>query len=548
MLFSKQRSKAEASQDKASNGNRLSGEDPEGQAKPSKAATRRWFSTFRPKAQPRKESLVSNSSHGGSNSRNDAGLLENPRHPVNVNHRRSLSNVFKTVKARYSRDKLDKNESDCREAEVIEALEPASPIAQDPIPYRLEPRQFSPPPRLDVLSDYSSHDSSAEPPTFRACLEKAVADINIKYETPSNSRLMENMTDTGAKRLTNLTSLSFYARSSFRPRYQLPTFVDAPVKTAQSTAGDLQQLSPRESAESSFPTDRKALERGDERGCRLPTLLLDEVLGPSLDLGKFMTPQQTTEPTVSGDSGDCLTKDAVESASSKSSIGTVVCEHAANNNIEPKTDTDAKQHDPGTVTPKDDLVPSVRSTNAATTGDATSTPAKQARGRNRSNSDQPLRSPSGSNFGSFDHESLVSEISSREVRRLRSKSTSDNSENYFEMMLNHRQTSGSSQISMSHDDNIPSVSELVSKFRRMGSLPGKFPEKSPLETPNPHPALRKVSRGKQFETYRNRFSNDSQPDLGLMSNSEEAVDCFQLVVPKTGVRDRDSLSSEDVAA
>ncbi|EXV03532.1 hypothetical protein X797_003332 [Metarhizium robertsii] len=552
MLFSKQRSKTEAPREKASNQSSEGHGGQESQHKPSKATPRRWFSTFRPKTQLRKESLASRSSHGGSNNQNDAELNEKRRRSVNVNHRRSLSNVFKTVKAKYSRDKLDKNEPDSRETEVTEALESASPITKELITPKLEPRQVSPPPRLDVLSDYSSHDSSAEPSTFRAGLEKAVADINIKYETPSNSHLMESMTDTGVKRLTNATSLPFYARGSFRPRYQLPTFVDAPVKTAQSTAGELQLLSPRVSTES-VRIGTKGVKGADEGGCHLPTLLLDGVLGPSFDFGEFMTPQQTAEPTVSSEIGDCLAKD---SASSENSIGTVVCEHDANNNIELETDSNAKQLDPGTAAStastasKDSLVPSVALTTATNKDDVASPPAEQVcqHRRCRSNSDQPLRSFSGSNFGSFDHQSLISEISSTEVRRLRSKSTSDNSESYSEIILNPRQASGSSQVSVSHEENIPSVSELVSKFRRMGSLPGKFPTNSALENPNPHPALRKVSRGKQFETYRSRFSNDSEGDSGLMSSAEEPTDCLQLVIPKTGVRDHNLLTSEDAGS
>ncbi|KIE00359.1 hypothetical protein MAJ_03597, partial [Metarhizium majus ARSEF 297] len=545
MLFSKQRSKTEAPRDKASNSSEGHGGQ-ESQHKPSKATPRRWFSTFRPKTQLRKESLASRSSHGGSNNQNDAELNEKRRRSVNVNHRRSLSNVFKTVKAKYSRDKLDKNEPDSRETEVTEPLESASPITKELITPKLEPRQASPPPRLDVLSDYSSHDSSAEPSTFRAGLEKAVADINIKYETPSNSHLMKSMTDTGAKRLTNATSLPFYARGSFRPRYQLPTFVDAPIKTAQSTAGELQLLSPRVSTES-VRIGTKGVKGADEGGCHLPTLLLDGVLGPSFDFGEFMTPQQTAEPTVSSEIGDCLAKD---SASSKNSIGTVVCEHDANNNIELETDSNAKQLDPGTTASKESLVPSVTLTTATNKDDVASPPTEQVcqHRRCRSNSDQPLRSFSGSNFGSFDHQSLISEISSNEVRRLRSKSTSDNSESYSEIILNPRQASGSSQVSVSHEENIPSVSELVSKFRRMGSLPGKFPTNSAFENPNPHPALRKVSRGKQFETYRSRFSNDSEGDSGLMSSAEEPTDCLQLVIPKTGVRDHNFLTSEDAGS
>ncbi|KAG8406825.1 hypothetical protein J3459_018636 [Metarhizium acridum] len=309
------------------------------------------------------------------------------------------------------RNGLDKHEPDSRETEVTEALESAPPITKELVTSKLEPRQVSPPPRLDVLSDYSSHDSSAEPSTFRACLEKAVADINIKYETPSNPHLMKSMTDTGAQRLTNATSLPFYARGSFRPRYQLPTFVDA-VKTAQSTAGELQQLSPRASTESSR-IGTKAIKGVDEGGCHLPTLLLDGVLGPSFDFGEFMTPQQTAEPTVSSETRDCLVKDTVDSASSKNSIGTVLCEHDASDNIELETDSNAKQLDPGTTPSKDSLVPSVTMTIATNKDDVASPPAEQVcqHRRGRSNSDQPLRSLSGSNFGSFGHQSLISEIS-----------------------------------------------------------------------------------------------------------------------------------------
>ncbi|OAA44863.1 hypothetical protein NOR_03617 [Metarhizium rileyi] len=481
-------------------------------------------------------------------SQNGSDSMGKPRRPVNVHHRRSLSNVFKTVKARYSRDKLDRDEADCREAGRLEALPPALPVTKAFITAKLEPRQVSPPPRLDILSEFSSDDPSAEPSTFRACLEKAVTDINNKYGTPSSSRLVESMTDTETKRLMNATSFPFITRNTFRPRYQLPTFVDPPVETAQSTAGELQQLSPTVSAES-FPIGTTAANGSSEGGCHLPTLFLDEVLGPSFDIEEFMTPQLTAEPVVLNETGDCLGEDSIEPASSKNSTRTVVREVDPANNFEIRADSNAEQSEPGTVSSEDNLLSSARTTITTNMGDVTSEPTEEScrHNRSRSNSEQPRRSPSGSNFGSFDHESLISEISTNEVRRLRSKSTPDNSEAFSEIILSRRQISRSSEMSASHEENVPSVSELVSKFRRMGSLPGTFPANSLLEAPNLHPALRKVSHGRQFETYRSRFSNDSEGDSGLMSNAEPS-DCLQLVIPKAGVRDRNFLSSEESAA
>ncbi|OAQ68199.1 Mss4-like protein [Pochonia chlamydosporia 170] len=468
---------------------------------------------------------------------------------VNVNHRRSLSNVFKTVRARYSRDKLEKNELDTSDPEVTEVAEPTSSSSEDSTSVKLERRQFSPPPQLDVLSDFSSHESTAEPSTFRAGLEKAVADINNKYGTPASTCLAEGLTDAGVSRLMNANSLPFHTRGIFRPRYQLPMFVHAPARTAQSTAGELQQLSPTASAES-VSLDTKDNKEG---GCQLPTLMLDKVLGPSFDLGEFMAPENATEQTSElSESGGHIATESMEVASSKNSTRTVVREVDVNSNVDVGPDLDAEEHESENAVPPvtSNQVPSplIRITTSTENISLRSAESVHCHQRNRSNSDQPPRSPSGSNIGSFDRESLISEISSSDVRRLRSKSSPTNSESYSEIMVKHRQLSGSSRVSNSAEDNVPSVSELVSKFRQMGSVPGTFPANSLSDTSVAHPALRKISRGKQFETFRSRFSNDSEGGSSVLSNLGEAPDDLQIVVPEPGTRDPNFLSSENFEA
>lgn len=543
-----------------------------GEHKPQKAPNRRWFSTFRPKPAPYKEKDTPHSSQGGSESQNEDEFPEksrmlppcpqpsltphtaadansaSPGRHVNMNHRRSLSSVFKTVKTRYSRDKLNKNGFECHDMDVMEGLDPISQTTHETITTSFEPRRVSPPPRLDVLCDLAPPETTSEPSTFRAGLEKAVSDINNKYGTPSNSCLAPEDTDTGASRLMSANSLPFPKRTNFRPRYQVPTFVDVPVKTAQSSAGDLQQLSPITSTDSvSIGTSGVNNAGSNGGGCHLPTLSLEGVLGPSFDIAEFMTTQPVIEQSTPGEAGSVPAELSAECPSSKNSTHTVVREPDTNRTIEPTSDSSIEEQAPDTAKP----VPSplIMITANAEPVKTNSEEELRCHRRRRSNSEQPSRSPSGSRFGSFDHESLISEIGSSEVRRLRSKSTPDNSEGYSEIMLNSRQPSGSSQASMSHEENVPSVSELVSKFRRMGSLPlpGTFPASSPSETPNPHPALRKVSRGKQFETYRSRFSNESEGDSGLVSNPEDVSDNCPLIIPKPG-RERSFLTSEDVVA
>lgn len=101
-----------------------------------------------------------------------------------------------------------------------------------------------PPPRLDVLSDLGQcelHRSS----TFRTNLEKAVDDINTKYDTVSATQRSKSET------LENgCVSKSIYpypttdhTGSCFQPRYRLPTFVHVSLIRAQPKVGELEEVS-----------------------------------------------------------------------------------------------------------------------------------------------------------------------------------------------------------------------------------------------------------------------------------------------------------------
>jgi hypothetical protein len=367
-------------------------------------------------------------------------------------------------------------------------------------------------------------------------LEKAVADINKKYTTPLNTCLGDDIQDTGADRLMHAKCLSFYARSGFRPRYQLPRFVDTPAKTDQPTAGELQQLSSEGSTLSDM-LDTKGVECGNEGGCHFPTLLLDEVLGPIFNLEEFMAEQQRTGPDILKKTGDNCSADSWNAPSSKSTTRTVVCWETDEKNpaeVIPRPDVDQIEAERSST---EQLTSSVMMKDSANNDSATAKPDMQYpyHRRMRSNSERPSRDPSMSSFGNPDHDSVIPAISCSDVRRLRPRSTPDRSETYSDVMMDSRRISGSSRVSISHDDNVPSVSELVSKFRRMASPPGAFPTTLPPATLAPFTKFRQVSRGKQFEAFLGRFSNDSGSNSAQVSGCGDRAERFQSDAPEVEV-------------
>lgn len=470
------------------------------------------------------------------------------RRPINVNHRRSLSSVFKTVKTRYSRDKLDKNE--------IERPSPAPPqLIENPelmrreipviIPHR---RKASPPPCLAMPSDLVARDTIDGPSTFRVSLEKAVQDINNKYGTPSCAQpctccdiqqgLEQNSQEGRDRRYPMPIS---FPLSSFCPRYKLPTFMDAPAPKAKSTIGELRDLSSTMSAES-IPLEVKMGEEDEgekDGGCHLPTLLLNEAVGSSFDLGEFMTPQvpqaAAQEPVntraISAETGDSTAKESNIPPLPRDSTHIAIREASKEPHVQVVSSFNHTPVEPAPV-PAADISSTISSTyevDCLPLAQKTPLPTHQ---RQRSNSEQAPCSTRGSSIGNNDRESLFSDVGV-EMKRARAQSTPDHSE-CSSVVINSRHPSNMSGVLASPDENIPSVSDLVRKFRRMSSLPGVCPPASSLEAPKQHPAIRRVSRGKEFEHFRNRFSSDSEA-CSMLSSSPRMMsgELHQTEIPKT---------------
>lgn len=84
-------------------------------------------------------------------------------------------------------------------------------------------------PRLDLLSDITA-DGLQRSSTFRAGLEKAVDDINTKYGDNSKPYVAST---------SPTPSVALRSKNGFRPRYQLPTFVEAHATRIQPNAGEM---------------------------------------------------------------------------------------------------------------------------------------------------------------------------------------------------------------------------------------------------------------------------------------------------------------------
>ncbi|KAK2594220.1 hypothetical protein QQS21_008062 [Conoideocrella luteorostrata] len=514
MLFSKQRSKPDAFQNGAPSvtgtvswklwNNRSQQPSNNGHSEHVnglRASNRRWFSTFRLKPQAYKDKSDDLSGAGSLDIHNDIDFMHKPRRPMMVNHRRSLSSVFKTVKARYSRDRLDKfdkNGIEHQSPDPPQLIETPEELTLDEVTFTTaEPRQDSPPPRLEMPSDLAICNAATGKSTFRACLEKAVADIDNKYGTSSSTCLTQNLEDTGASRLTSFNALPFHVRGTFRPRYQLPIFVDAPAPKAKSTAGELRELSPPLPAET-VPlgtTSARIPNNGNEGGYHLPALLLDEALAPTFNIGEFMPPQTPPKKHTEPDK-DVIAKNRSEpSASSNNSTHTVVRDVDDEPLIEISSNPNNKPCQP---TPPPTML---TSSTAVISHEANSPhPAQKMSVRNgpqnRSNSERRTGSPSRSNFKMSDREGLLSDMGT-ELKLVRARSIPSSSEC---SMFHYRQTSQSSHASAPQEEHVASVSELVSKFRGMGSVPGVYPAHSPMELPIQRLATRRASRGKQLET------------------------------------------------
>ncbi|KAG5999047.1 hypothetical protein E4U52_000041 [Claviceps spartinae] len=453
--------------------------------------------------------------------------------PVSVSHRRSLSSVFKTVKTRYSRDRLDKNETEWQSFVTPRVFQGPPPVAQDVPVFTPRPRKASPPPFLEMPPDLVARDLSVGLSTFRASLEKAVDDINNKYGTPSSMEacqsyvihrgLEQNLPDGRGRSLPMPIT---FPLSSFRPRYQHPRLMDAPASKAKSTMGEVRNLSSTMSSESD-PLEETVAKKDDDE-CHIPTLLLGDAVDSEFNLDELMpatasqTASKDTAPvSIAAENGQPCSRHSLTCSSPQDLMNYLPEEHSNVVHVEFSSNSDSKSGGSASVKVNND------STTASSTYEndglslAQNTPLT-AHQRQRSYSERAscnVREPS---IGNYDQESLLSN-SGIKVKRLRARSTPENSE-CASVIINSRLPSNTSDGFGFSDESIPSVSDLVRKFRRMGSMPGESPSTYHTGAIKQNPAIRRISRGNQFESFRHRFPSDSEASSALSSCTPGYID------------------------
>ena len=281
---------------------------------------------------------------------------------------------------------------------------------------------------------------------------------------------------------------------------------------------ELRELSPTTSAECVSP----------DAGTRvLPELRLDAVLGPRFDLMDFIESKPATKCNSSPETLSPAQGSSAAPASSKSSTLTVVREAEKKEQGEAACDPGPQDCE---SSPDGQGCPTGMSGQCHTKSlDMPATIHADHRFRNRSHSEKLHSTPARSKQSSSDHGNELAE-NVAELTRLRANSTPEIPEMFSGNLFSSRQPSTSSHVSLSASENVPSVSELVSKFRRMGSLPGAFPASTQSESLQLPRGIRKTSRENQFDIYRSRFSNDSEDDSALFSNPGEMADERQQVV------------------
>lgn len=99
-----------------------------------------------------------------------------------------------------------------------------------------------PPPQLDVLSEIPT-DALQRSSTFRACLEKAVDDINVKYGTATSTCLPNGSVHGNDEELGHCThTIPRHVQTNFQPRYRFPKLVHVPPRRSQPAHSELKQV------------------------------------------------------------------------------------------------------------------------------------------------------------------------------------------------------------------------------------------------------------------------------------------------------------------
>ncbi|PNY27215.1 Uncharacterized protein TCAP_02845 [Tolypocladium capitatum] len=471
---------------------------------------RRWFSTIRPpKAQAKDQDCSPCPSNQESLGSQSPPSVPSSGWPV-VHRRRSLTNAFQSVKAKCSRDKLSDSDDRTDSGSSSRQRRPSriskemisSPIAAKPM--------VDPPPRLDVLSELPQ-DGLHRSSTFRACLEKAVEDINNKYGASSTSCLPDNQTyaTSNGDRVTDGYPTSYHARSNFQPRYRLPTFVHVPLTRAQPTVGEVKDISPCSSNETTRLGQAQPGSVFSERQ-------IDEILDRALDMTSSLRETATGEYPCDHRRHGAL-PGASPSPAMPSSPPSVAIENngsESDDNGESKLGTSEYN-----FTGRDTKGPNAQLPHSS---NADSIPATFPHGL-----DDRTHGPNA-NAGDTDTNSIhiqfqqrpsmpeldaQTDISVLAMKRIRCTFQSPKACTKAEFMPPQRtRAQGGKPSTGTREQRAPSVSELVSKFRRMASPPNEARQEGAAEEAD----------ARMLGTCRSRFSNDSEDDSFLISNADDA--------------------------
>ncbi|KAK3190732.1 hypothetical protein K4F52_003048 [Lecanicillium sp. MT-2017a] len=173
--------------------------------------------------------------------------------PRPFHRRKSLGELVQGLKAKYSRERITQDSNLARNASdgslpnssgdrsaAPYGMSHKSAVPSDTLPktrphsdsqttgrYAPLSLSISDAPRLELLPDITA-DNLQRSSTFRTGLEKAVDDINTKYGDNSKPYVAST---------SPTSSVAIRSRNGFRPRYQLPTFVQAHASRVQPKPG-----------------------------------------------------------------------------------------------------------------------------------------------------------------------------------------------------------------------------------------------------------------------------------------------------------------------
>ena len=391
-----------------------------------------------------------------------------------VNHRRSLSSVFKTVKAKCSRDKLDKASNAVMEVPASHAQDESKATLAEVVQEYEEFKPMSPPPRLEISGEVYNG-GLLRSSTFRAGLEKAVDDIDRKYGTSTTEAIQDKPgVDSHISMKPRYGNpFPFRPRGNFGPRYQVPTLVDEPLTFAPSDVGELKEMTPNASVEQGTQNDE------GPRTLAIAEFSIDAIMGTELQLpgilhqvqdvpdGEPVSPPRATE--------------ALDSSSPSSKEAKLCTKRMA--------------------LLSDDSNDSV----AVTFGDTPSGPWHNDKEATLYTVDSHVDLRREFN----DLKSFPDTVTGMSLKRIRS--TPESSECHFDQLniLKRPKTGEQDDPKPVTEETVPSVSELVNKFRRMSSPLGVDERQSSAESHHAQ-SSKMLSKSRGIETRLNRIYNGSQ--------------------------------------